>query len=305
MSDDEKRAWKAVKRAFWLMAVPMLAAFVFTCVRASANGGWVYYIEIFLIGICFPLASILIKNPYSSELAFTETELSWKKDLRFYFTTAAVYYVIEFVIFVVLMKIPAVEDMFYRTGLWDPFLILLLSVLAQNGILVLSSALKHLFPVLRLYRSVYNHENWVRYAETNIFTGEIASTYCMPRGREYQEVGIVLIRRWRKKDLRSEEYFYHYRRPVLFAPLFLVRSTTPIRPPDILFKPEHKGMLGLRFLGDGAALVKQSYANVSFNCELYTIRLRKILQVPTGWRKSLLPRLVFPGRRCPVFEPKK
>ena len=307
MSDDEKRAWKSVARSFRFMAVPMVAAFVFTCVRASANGGWKYYIVFFLIGMIFPLATILIRNPYSSEPHYTDTYLSWKEDLRLYFTTTAIYFVIELVILFVLVgnrMIPGADDMLDCIGMWDPLLFLLLIVPVQNGIIVFSSALNHLYPVLRLHRSVYNHENWIRYAKTRIFTDATASTYCMPRGGKYQEIGIVLIERRRKEQYANEEGYLSVRSRILFAPLFLVRSAAPIPPPEILCEPEQKGMVGLRFLGDGAAQVEQSYANESFNRDTYTIRLRRILQVPTGYRKRLLPGMTFSGP-CPVLVPKK
>ena len=308
MSEDEKKARKSVARAFRFMVAPMLAAFVFACVRASANGGWMYYIVFFLCGMIFPLATVLIRNPYSSEPHYTATEFSWKEDFRFYFTTAAVYFVIELVILFALVGnkvIPGADDMVDRIGIWDTFLFLLLIVLVQNGIIVFSSALNHLVPILRLHRSVYNRENWIRHAGTRIFTDATASTYCMPRGGKYQEVGIVLVEMRRKEQYANEEGYLSGRSRVLFAPLFLVRSTTPVPPPEILYKPEHRGMVGLRFLGDGLALVEQSYANESFNRDTYTIRLRKFLQLPSGCRKSLLPRLVFPGRCCPVLVPKK
>lgn len=307
MSKDEKKARKSAIWSFQFMAAPMLAAFVFACVRASANGGWMYYIVFFLIGMIFPLATILIRNPYRSEPHYTATELSWKEDLRLYFTTAAVYFVIELVILFALVGnkvIPGADDMVDRIGIWDTFLFLLLIVLIQNGIIVFSSALNHMVPVLRLHRSVYNRENWVRFAKTRIFTDATASTYCMPRGGKYQEVGIVLVEMRRKEQYANEEGYLSGRSRVLFAPLFLIRSATPIPPPDILFKPEHKGMVGLRFLSDGLALVKQSYANESFNRDTYTIRLRKVLQVPSGYRKTFLPRLTFSGR-CPVLVPKE
>ena len=37
----------------------------------------------------------------------------------------------------------------------------------------------------------------------------------------------------------------------------------------------------------------------------YVLRLRKFLQVPTGYRKSILPHRVYPGQRCPVLVPTK
>ena len=37
----------------------------------------------------------------------------------------------------------------------------------------------------------------------------------------------------------------------------------------------------------------------------YVLRLRKFLQVPIGYRKSILPHRVYPGQRCPVLVPTK
>ena len=61
MSDDEKKAWKAVTRSFWLMAVPLILALAFICVRASSNGRWLYYSVFFLVCLSRRLFIILLR----------------------------------------------------------------------------------------------------------------------------------------------------------------------------------------------------------------------------------------------------
>ncbi len=134
-----------------------------------------------------------------------------------------------------------------------------------------------------------------------------ASTYCLPRGRKYQEVGIVLIERRKKEEYKTEEDYLSGQSGFLFMPIFLVRSSSAIQPPAIRHDgPEYmrEGPITLQFMGDGAALVRHYTANRSFNRYVYFFRLRKFLQVPSGYRKTLLPRLVFSGR-CPVLVPTK
>ena len=154
----------------------------------------------------------------------------------------------------------------------------------------------------RLRRAVYNREGWFPYSYC-----VKASTYCMPHGRKYQEVGIVLIERRKKEKYKTEEDYLSGRSGFLFTPMFLVRSSSAIRPPAIRYDgPEsmHKDSITLQFMGDGAALVRHYEANRSFNRYVYFFRLRKFLQVPTGYLKSILPRLTISGR-CPVLVPTK
>ena len=120
-------------------------------------------------------------------------------------------------------------------------------------------------------------------------------------------VGIVLIERRKKENYKTEEDYLSGRSGFLFMPLFLIRSSSAIQPPAIRHDgPEYmrEGPITLQFMGDGAALVRHYTANRSFNRYVYFFRLRKFLQVPSGYRKTLLPRLVFSGR-CPVLVPTK
>ena len=50
--------------------------------------------------------------------------------------------------------------------------------------------------------------------------------------------------------------------------------------------------------------MKHYSVNRSFNRLVYFFKFRKVLQRPSGYRKSPLPRLAFYGFR-PVFVPKK
>jgi hypothetical protein len=185
---------------------------------------------------------------------------------------------------------------------WDLFAFLIPIVLLQVGIRCFQQATECLYHVRRLHHAAYDRDNWIVYGST--FAGHVkASTYGIPYGKEYQEVGIVLIER-REKERYKEHYLSSGPSDFLFLPIFLVKSSSEVQPPAIRYDREQKGPLTLQFPDGGAVLVKHYSVNRSFNRLVYFFKFRKVLQRLSGYRKSLLPRLTFYGFR-PVLVPKK
>ena len=298
MSNDEKNGYGFLLFLSLFTTVPMALAFLFICCRASAKEVWHYYAAFFLIGIAPRLIRIALKLLFCLESGLhggTGTGVS----LGPLFYGVVFYFPVELIFFGALSSyLEELPGYHFHFG-WNAVLFLFLIVLVQAGMHMYQDAMDVPHHFKRLHRAVYNRKGWFPYSYN-----AIASTYSMPRGRKYQEVGIVLIERRKKENYKTEEDYLSGRGGFLFMPLFLIRSSTTIQPPDILYKPEHKGLLGLRFMGDGTALIKHYEANRSFNRYVYFFRLRKFLQVPSGYRKSPLPCLTFSGL-CPVLVPKK
>ena len=298
MSNDEKSGYGFLLFLSLFTTMPMTLAFILICMKATTNEARLYYAAFFLIGIMPRLIRILLKLLFGLESGLHGNAESGVS-LEPLFYGVIFYFPVELICYASLsLYLEKYPGYHFHFG-WNAVLFLFLIVLVQAGMRMYQEGLDVPHQLRRLRRAVYNREGWFPYSYC-----VKASTYCMPRGRKYQEVGIVLIERRKKEEYKSEEYYLNGRSGFLFAPMFLVRSSTAIQPPDILYKPEHKGLLGLRFLGDGAALVRHYTANRSFNRNVYFFRLRKFLQVPSGYRKSLLPRLVFSGC-CPVLMLKK
>ena len=299
MSDDEKKARLQVSRSFWLMTVPLVLSIAFICVRASSNGRWFCYSVFFLIFLARRFFIILLRIMSRLE---SELRNNAENDLaRLSYFCAVIYnLVIELMILGLLnmclfsLKVPLLG--------WDYFALLFLIVLLQVGIRCFQQATECLYHVRRLHHATYDRDNWIVY-ETS-FAGHVkASTYSIPYGRDYQEVGIVLIER-REKERYKEYYLSSGPSDFLFLPIFLVKSSTEVPLPMIQYDREQKGPLTLQFPDGGSILVKHYSANRSFNRLVYFFKFRKVLQRLSGCRKSLLPRLTFYGFR-PVLVPKK
>ena len=305
MSNDKKNGYGLTLFINLFILVPMALAFIFIYRKVSSNGPWLYYSAFFLIGIAPRLIRILLKLLFSSESGLHGNAESGVS-LGPLFYGVIFYFPIELIfcgaLSLYLEKYPSYH---FHFG-WNAVLFLFLIVLVQAGMRMYQEGMDVPHQFRRLHHAVYNREGWFPYSYYG--SGEvIASTYCMPRGRKYQEVGIVLIERRKKEKYKTEEDYLSGRGGFLFTPLFLIRSSTAIRPPAIRYDgPEYmrEGPITLQFMGDGAALIKHYEANRSFNRYVYFFRLRKFLQVPSGYRKTLLPRLVFSGR-CPVLVPTK
>ena len=297
MSDDEKKAWKSVTRSFWLMAVPLILALAFICVRASSNGRWLYYSVFFLVCLSRRLFIILLRIMSRLEL---ELRNNAKYDRLSYFCAVIYSLVIELMIlgFLDFLLFYLKKPLFG----WDLFAFLIPIVLLQVGIRCFQQATECLYHVRRLHHAAYNRDNWIVY-ETS-FAGHVkASTYSIPYGRDYQEVGIVLIEK-REKEEYKEHYLSSGPSDFLFLPIFLVKSSLEFTPPAIRYDREQKSPLTLQFPDGGAVLVKHYSANRSFNRLVYFFKFSKVLQRLSGYRKSLLPRLTFYGFR-PVLVPTK
>jgi len=301
MSNDEKSEYGFVLFLSLFTTVPMALAFLFICTKSSAKEAWPYYAAFFLIGIAPRLIRILLKLLFSSESGLHGNAESGVS-LGPLFYGVIFYFPIELIfcasLSLYLEKYPGYH---FHFG-WNAVLFLFLIVLVQAGMRMYQEGMDVPHQLRRLHRAVYNREGWFPYSYC-----VKASTYCMPRGRKYQEVGIVLIERRKKEEYKTEEDYLSGQSGFLFMPIFLVRSSSAIQPPAIRHDgPEYmrEGPITLQFMGDGAALVRHYTANRSFNRYVYFFRLRKFLQVPSGYRKTLLPRLVFSGR-CPVLVPTK
>ena len=307
MSNDEKSGYGFLLFLSLFTTVPMALAFLFICMKATSNEARLYYAAFFLIAITPRLIRLLLKLLFGSESELHgNAESGVSLGPLFYGVTF--YFPVELIFFdalsLYLEKLPSYH---FHFG-WNAVLFLFLIVLTQAGMRMYQEGMDVPHQIRRLHRAVYNRKGWFPYDATAFSGDVIASTYCMPRGRKYQEVGIVLIERRKKEKYKTEEdYLNGGGSGFLFTPMFLVRSSTSIQPPAIRHDgPDflYKGPITLQFMGDGAALVRHYCANRSFNRYVYFFRLRKFLQVPEGYRKSLLPRLVFSGR-CPVLVPKK
>ena len=299
MSDDEKKAWKAVTRSFWLVAVPLILALAFICVRASSNGRWLYYSVFFLVCLSRRIFIILLRIMSRLEL---ELRNNAEYDRLSFFCAVIYSLVIELMIlgFLDLLLFYLKKPLFG----WDCFVFLIPIVLLQVGIRCFQQATECLYHVRRLHHAAYDRDNWIVYGST--FAGLVkASTYSIPYGKDDQEVGIVLIEKREKERYNSEEdYLSSGASDFLFLPVFLIKSSCEIQPPVIQYDREQKGPLTLQFPDGGAILMKHYSVNRSFNRLVYFFKFRKFLQRPSGYRKSLLPRLAFYGFR-PVLVPKK
>lgn len=299
MNEDEKNARRWANRSFWLMAVPLVLSIAFICIRASSNGRWLCYSVFFLVFLSRRFFIILLRIMSRLE---SELRNNAENDLArlSYFCTVIYNLVIELMILGLLnmclfsLKVPLLG--------WDYFALLFLIVLLQVGIRCFQQATECLYHVRRLHHATYDRDNWIVY-ETS-FAGHVkASTYSIPYGRDYQEVGIVLIEK-REKEEYKEHYLSSGPSDFLFLPIFLVKSSTEVPLPMIQYDREQKGPLTLQFPDGGSVLVKHYSANRSFNRLVYFFKFRKILQRLSGYRKSLLPRLTFYGFR-PVLVPTK
>ena len=301
MSEDEKNARRWANRSFWLMAVPLVLSLAFIYVRASSNGRWLCYSVFFLIFLSrrFFILVLRIMSRLESELR-NNAENDPARLSYFY---AVIYnLVIELMILGLLnMCLFSLKKPLFG---WDLFAFLIPIVLLQVGIRCFQQATECLYHVRRLHHATYDRDNWIVY-ETS-FAGHVkASTYSIPYGRDYQEVGIVLIEKREKERYNSEEdYLSSGASDFLFLPVFLIKSSCEVQPPVIQYDREQKGPLTLQFPDGGAILMKHYSVNRSFNRLVYFFKFRKFLQRPSGYRKSLLPRLAFYGFR-PVFVPKK
>ncbi len=299
MSDDEKKARLQVSRSFWLTAVPLVLALAFIFVRASSNGRWLCYSVFFLVFLSRRIFILVLRIMSRLELELRNNAENDPTRLS-YFCAVIYNLVIELLIlgflnvFLFYLKVPLFG--------WDCFALLFLIVLLQVEIQCFQQATECLYHVRRLHRAAYNHDNWIVYGTT--FAGLVkASTYSIPYGRDYQEVGIVLIEK-REKEEYKEHYLSSGPSDFLFLPIFLVKSSTEVLLPVIQYDREQKGPLTLQFPDGGSMLVKHYSANRSFNRLVYFFKFRKVLQRLPGCRKSLLPRLTFYGFR-PVLVPTK
>jgi hypothetical protein len=195
MSEDEKNARRWANRSFWLMAVPLVLSIAFICIRASSNGRWLYYSVFFLVCLSRRLFIILLRI-----MSRLESELRNNAEndpARLSYFCAVIYnLVIELMILGLLnmclfsLKVPLLG--------WDYFALLFLIVLLQVGIRCFQQATECLYHVRRLHHATYDRDNWIVYDST--FAGLVkASTYSIPYGRDYQEVGIVLIEKREKE----------------------------------------------------------------------------------------------------------
>lgn len=299
MSKDEKNARRLVYRSFWLMTLPLVLSLAFICVRASSNGRWLYYSVFFLVCLSRRIFIILLRIMSRLESELRNNAENDPARLSYFY--AVIYnLVIELMILGLLnmclfsLKVPLLG--------WDYFALLFLIVLLQVGIKCFQQATECLYHVRRLHHAAYDRDNWIVYKTS--FAGHVkASTYSIPYGRDYQEVGIVLIEK-REKEEYKEHYLSSGPSDFLFLPIFLVKSSTEVPLPAIRYDREQKGPLTLQFPDGGSVLVKHYSVNRSFNRLVYFFKFRKFLQRPSGYRKSLLPRLAFYGFR-PVLVPKK
>ena len=301
MSEDEKNARRLAYRSFWLMAVPLILSLAFICVRASSNRRWLCYSVFFLVFLSRRIFILVLRI-----MSRLESELRNNAEndpTRLSYFCAVIYnLVIELMILGLLnmclfyLKVPLFG--------WDCFALLFLIVLLQVGIRCFQQATECLYHVRRLHHAAYNRDNWIVYGST--FAGLVkASTYSIPYGKDDQEVGIVLIEKRKKERYNSEEdYLSSGASDFLFLPVFLIKSSCEVQPPVIQYDREQKGPLTLRFPDGSAILVKHYSANRSFNRLVYFFKFRKFLQLPSGYRKCLLPRLAFYGFR-PVLVPTK
>ena len=300
MNEDEKNARRWANRSFWLMAVPLVLSLAFIYVRASSNGRWLCYSVFFLV--CLSRRFFIILLRIMSRLESELRNNAENDPARLSYFYAVIYnLVIELMILGLLnmclfsLKVPLLG--------WDYFALLFLIVLLQVGIRCFQQATECLYHVRRLHHAAYDRDNWIVYDTS--FAGLVkASTYSIPYGREYQEVGIVLIERREKECYRSNEDYLRGTSDFLFSPIFLVKSSSGVPLPAIRYDREQKGPITLQFPDGGAVLVKHYSVNRSFNRLVYFFKFRKVLQRLPGCRKSLLPRLTFYGFR-PVLVPTK
>ena len=301
MSEDEKNARRLAYRSFWLMAVPLILSLAFICVRASSNRRWLCYSVFFLVFLSRRIFILVLRIMSRLELELRNNAENDPTRLS-YFCAVIYNLVIELMILGLLnmclfsLKVPLLG--------WDYFVLLFLIVLLQVGIRCFQQATECLYHVRRLHHAAYNRDNWIVYGST--FAGLVkASTYSIPYGKDDQEVGIVLIEKRKKERYNSEEdYLSSGASDFLFLPVFLIKSSCEVQPPVIQYDREQKGPLTLRFPDGSAILVKHYSANRSFNRLVYFFKFRKFLQLPSGYRKCLLPRLAFYGFR-PVLVPTK
>ena len=301
MSNDEKSARLQVSQSFWLVAVPLVLSIAFICVRASSNGRWLCYSVFFLVFLSRRIFILVLRIISRLELELRNNAENDPTRLS-YFCAVIYNLVIELMILGLLnmclfsLKVPLLG--------WDCFALLFLIVLLQVGIRCFQQATECLYHVRRLHHAAYNRDNWIVYGTT--FAGLVkASTYSIPYGKDDQEVGIVLIEKRKKERYNSEEdYLSSGASDFLFLPVFLIKSSCEVQPPVIQYDREQKGPLTLQFPDGGAILMKHYSVNRSFNRLVYFFKFRKVLQRPSGYRKSPLPRLTFYGYR-PVFVPKK
>lgn len=300
MSKDEKNARRLAYRSFWLMAVPLILALAFICVRASSNGRWLCYSVFFLVFLSRRFFIILLRIMSRLEVELRNNAENDPTRLS-YFCAVIYNLVIELMIlgFLNILLFYLKKPLFG----WDLFAFLIPIVLLQVGIRCFQQATECLYHVRRLHHAAYDRDNWIVYDST--FAGHVkASTYSIPYGKEYQEVGIVLIERRKKECYRSNEDYLRGTSDFLFLPVFLIKSSCEVQLPVIQYDREQKGPLTLQFPDGGAVLVKHYSFNRSFNRLVYFFKFRKVLQRLSGYRKSLLPRLTFYGFR-PVLVPKK
>lgn len=299
MSKDEKNARRLAYRSFWLMAVPLVLSIAFICVRASANGRWLCYSVFFLVFLSRRIFILVLRIMSRLELELRNNAENDPARLS-YFCAVIYNLVIELMILGLLnMCLFSLKKPLFG---WDFLAFLFPIVLLQVGIRCFQQATECLYHVRRLHRAAYNRDNWIVYKTS--FAGHVkASTYSIPYGRDYQEVGIVLIEK-REKEEYKEHYLSSGPSDFLFLPIFLVKSSTEVPLPVIRYDREQKGPLTLRFPDGGAILMNHYSVNRSFNRLVYFFKFRKFLQRPSGYRKSLLPRLAFYGFR-PVLVPTK
>lgn len=299
MSEDEKNARRWANRSFWLMAVPLILSIAFICIRASSNGRWLCYSVFFLIFLSRRFFILVLRIMSRLELELRNNAENDPTRLS-YFCAVIYNLVIELMILGLLnMCLFSLKKPLFG---WDFLAFLFLIVLLQVGIRCFQQATECLYHVRRLHHAAYDRDNWIVYGTT--FAGLVkASTYSIPYGKEYQEVGIVLIERREKERYKSEEdYLSSGASDFLFSPIFLVKSSSEVPLPAIRYDREQKSPLTLQFPDGGAVLVKHYSVNRSFNRLVYFFKFRKVVQRLPGYRKSLLPRLAFYGFR-PVLVP--
>ena len=300
MNEDEKNARRWANRSFWLMAVPLVLSLAFIYVRASSNGRWLCYSVFFLVCLLRRFFILVLRIMSRLEVELRNNAENDPARLSFFY--ALIY---NLVIELMILGLLNMCLFYLKVSLfgWDFFAFLVPIAMLQVGIRCFQQATECLYHVRRLHHAAYDRDNWIVYGST--FAGLVkASTYSIPYGSEYQEVGIVLIERREKECYRSNEDYLRGTSDFLFSPVFLVKSSSEVQLPAIRYDREQKGPLTLQFPDGGAVLVKHYSVNRSFNRLVYFFKFRKVLQRLPGCRKSLLPRLTFYGFR-PVLVPTK
>jgi hypothetical protein len=168
------------------------------------NGRWLYYAVFLLIFLSRRIFIILLRIMSRLELELRNNAENDPTRLS-YFCAVIYNLVIELMIlgFLNLLLFYLKETLFG----WDIFAFLIPIVLLQVGIRCFQQTTECLYHVHHLHHATYNRDNWIVYGST--FARLVkASTYSIPYGKDYQEVGIVLIENGKKSATKAKRIIY-------------------------------------------------------------------------------------------------